>query len=103
MLVSMIATYYVGTRISRKIRESAAKDAMVQVHQSPCRVSMRPHFGGENQMFPFFFLFLSSSPPFSTLFVPFPTCISFLLLRWADEVCEETVGKRIANACQCQT
>ena len=44
----MIATLYAGTRISpkniakaqRKIRERAAKDAMIQVHQSPFEVSM---------------------------------------------------------------
>ena len=44
MLVYMIASYYVGTQISQKIRERSAKgprkDAMVQVHQSPCKVSM---------------------------------------------------------------
>ena len=52
---------------------------------------LRPHFCGENPMFPFFF--------FPVLFLYIP----FLLLRWADEVCEETVGKHIANACQYQT
>ena len=66
----------------RKIRERAAKDAKHQVDQSPCKVSM---------LLATFFL-VSSFHFLSSFSLP------FLLLRWADEVCEETVGKHIANA-----
>ena len=52
-----------SAKAPRKIRERAAKDAMV----------------------------------------PFPIYCPFLLLRWADKVCEEMVGRHIANVCQCQT
>jgi hypothetical protein len=70
----------------RKIRERAAKDANDQVNQSPCKVSML--------LATFFWrkpvLLLSSFHFLSSFSLP------FLLLRWADEVCEETVGKHIA-------
>ena len=61
--------------------ERAAKDAMGQVHQSPAKSPrLWPHFYGENLSF-------------SSLLPP------FLLLKWGDEVCEETVGGQ--THCQC--
>ena len=51
---------------------------------------------------PMFFLFLFSYSSFLFFFsIPVPflfLSLLFLLLRWADEVCEETVSKDIANA-----
>ena len=89
MLEYMIATYYVGTRIYRKIRERSAKgsrkNAMVQVHRSRCKVSMlKATLLWQKPNVSFLFFFLSSSSP-SPLFFPFPIYIRFLL-RWADEV-----------------
>ena len=60
----MIATFHAGTRISRKIRESTAKDP--RKGRERCNgpsppvplqslYALRPHFCGENPMFPFFF------------------------------------------------
>ena len=48
--------------------------------------------------------FFSCPPPpllcsLRSIFLP----VSLSSSRWADEVCEGTVGKCIANACQCQT
>lgn len=96
-----------STRIVVKIRERAAKDSMGQVHQSsaksPC---LWPHFLVKTQHYstlvPMFFLFLFSYSSFLFFFsIPVPflfLSLLFLLLRWADEVCEETVSKDIANA-----
>ena len=96
-----------STRIAGKIRERAAKDSMGHVHQSsaksPC---LWPHFLWKPSAVPLLFLCFSFSFPRILLFhfffsIPVPflfLSLLFLLLRWADEVCEETVSKDIANA-----
>ena len=85
---SCIATYYVAPKFPDKSPPA----------KSPF---LRPHLYIWWRLgVSFLLFFLSSSSPVPFFFLPIN--IPFLFLGWADEVCEETVGKHIANACQCQ-